>query len=177
VCFIFILVSFFVTMIDDRFRIYTEQLREGCTEEIEETLSPDFLEINERDLAFNTPVKIQGQAYFADDLLVIHLDIEATATLPCVVCNASVDVPLEIKGFYHAAPQEEIKNGVYDFREILRETILLETPLLAECKEGNCPERPLLGKFFKKEDPSGSTSDEGGYQPFADLDFDAKDKS
>ncbi|MEI8365789.1 MAG: hypothetical protein WCF65_05155 [Parachlamydiaceae bacterium] len=165
-------------MIDDQFRIYTEQLREGHVEQIDETLSPKFLDINERDLSFNAPVKINGQAYLADDTLVLHLDMTTAATLPCAVCNDPVTVELAVKGFYHAVPLQDVKNGIYDFREILRETILLETPLLAECLNGKCPRRQEIKKFFKKENPSGSkTGDEEGYRPFADLDFDSQDKN
>lgn len=167
-----------VFMIDDHFRIYTEQLREGNVEQIDEVLNPEFLDIHERDLAFNAPVKIKGQAYLADDMLVLHFDMETIATLPCVVCNEPVSVEIVIKGFYHAVPLLEVKTGVYDFRDLLRETILLETPLLAECQQGKCPQRQELKQFFKKEDPSGSKNEEEeGYRPFADLNFDPQDKN
>ena len=162
-------------MTDDLFKIYVEQLREGSVEEIEESFSPEFLDVHERDLSFKVPVKIAGQAYLADEMLVLHFDIQTVATLPCLVCNAPVAVKIAIKGFYHAVPLNEIKNGVFNFRDILRETILLETPLLAECHQGQCAQRQVLQKYFKKDNVPGVTeSDEEGYKPFADLDFDVK---
>lgn len=164
-------------MIDDHFRIFVEQLREGQVEEIQEEFSPQFLDVHERDLSFKSPVVISGQAYLADDELVLHFDIHAKATIPCLVCNDPVDVDIAIKGFYHAVPLKEIKTGVYDFKEILRETILLETPLLAECHQGKCPQRKTLEKFFKQGNALGDNkSDEEGYRPFAGLDFDVQDK-
>jgi len=165
-------------MTNDQFKIYTEQLREGNVEKIHETFAPDFLDINERDLHFDKPVKVDGEAYLAEDELVLHLNIATVATLPCLVCNEPVDIELNINEFYHAVPLQEIKTGVYNLRELLRETILVETPLLAECCQGKCPQRKVLKKYFKKDDPLGPKNiDDEGYQPFADLDFDVEDKS
>ena len=163
-------------MTDDRFRVFVEQLRLGNTEEIDETFSPDFLEINERELSFSKPVSVRGQVYLADEVLVLHLDAYTVATMPCAICNDPVDVEIAIKGFYHAVPLEEIKGAIYDFREVLRETILLEVPILVECHQGKCPQRKSLEKYFKKECAPGAKEDEEGYRPFADLDFDFKDK-
>jgi uncharacterized metal-binding protein YceD (DUF177 family) len=162
-------------MTDDRFRIFVEQLRDGHTEEIDETFTPDFLEINERELSFTHPVKVRGQVYLADDMLVLHLDVNTIATIPCAICNSPADVGIAIEGLYHAVSMEEIKGAIYDFREILRETVLLEVPILAECHQGKCPQRKSLEKYFKKEGAPGSEADEEGYKPFAGLDFDFKD--
>ena len=162
-------------MTNDRFRVFVEQLRDGNTEEIEETFAPDFLGINERDLSFTHPVTVRGQVYLADDMLILHLDVNTIATIPCAICNAPADINIAIKGFYHAVSLEEIKGAIYDFREILRETILLEVPILAECHQGKCPQRKSLEKYFKKEGAPGSEADEEGYKPFAGLDFDIKD--
>lgn len=163
-------------MTDDRFRIYVEQLRNGNTEEIDETLPPDFLEINEKELSITKSVHVRGQVYLAEEMLVLHLDIDAVATMPCAVCNGPADVTIAIKGFYHAVPMDEIKIAIYDFREILRETILIEVPILTECHQGKCPQRKSLQKYFKKENATGNKEEEEGYRPFADLDFDIKDK-
>jgi uncharacterized metal-binding protein YceD (DUF177 family) len=163
-------------MTDDRFRIFVEQLRNGSIEEIDETVSPDFLDINERELSFSKPVNVCGQVYLAEDMLVFHLDIHTVATIPCAICNGPADIVIAIKGFYHAVPLSEIKGAIYDFREILRESILLEVPILAECHQGRCPQRDSLEKYFKKEGAPGSKEDEDGYRPFAGLDFDFKDK-
>lgn len=163
-------------MTDDRFRIFVEQLRQGHTEEIDEKFSPDFLEISERDLSFSELVIVCGQVYLADEMLVLHFDINTVATIPCAICNGPANVDIEIKGFYHAVPLDEIKGAIYDFREILRETILLEVPILTECHQGNCPQRQSLEKYFKKESTPGTEEEEEGYRPFAGLDFDFKDK-
>jgi len=40
----------------EQFKIYVEQLREGQEKKLSETFAPDFLEINEEDLSFQSPV-------------------------------------------------------------------------------------------------------------------------
>lgn len=162
-------------MIDDRFRIFVEQLRNGSTEEVDETFVPDFLEIKEKDLSFSEPITVRGQVYLAEEMLILHFNIYAIATVPCAICNEPTEVVIDIKGFYHAVPLNEIKSAIYDFREILRETILLEVPNLAECYQGKCSQRDTLKKYFKNEGVLGNKEDEDGYRPFAGLDFDFKD--
>jgi uncharacterized metal-binding protein YceD (DUF177 family) len=155
---------------DDVFKIYFEQLRDGHEEKIHEKLDPGFLEIQEPDLAFDKPVQLDGVAYLAEHELVLHWDIETEVLLPCLICNESVRIPISIKNFYFSEPIEEIKTGIFNFKNLLRETILVEVPLFAECNEGKCPKRQEYNKYFKES--SSLSSDEGeGYQPFADLDW------
>lgn len=157
---------------DDRFKIYIDQLRDGEMENLSEDFSPEFLDVNEQDLKFVDPVNLQGEAYLAEDMLMLHLNIKTACLIPCAICNEPVKVPIEVIGFYHAEPLEEIKGGIFHFQEILRETILLNTPILAECKQGKCPQRGPLEKYLKPESSSNSGESDDGYRPFADLDLD-----
>ncbi len=159
-------------MIDDSFRIYVDQLRDGQVEELDEFFSPAFLDVDEKDLKFVDPVYIAGQAYLADDMLVLHLDIKTFACIPCRICNNAVKINIDLRGSYFAIPLNEIKTGIFDFREMLREAVLLEIPTLAECHQGNCPERQVMQNFFKKETVPGSHNGEDeGYRPFENLEF------
>jgi uncharacterized metal-binding protein YceD (DUF177 family) len=154
---------------DDLFKIYVEQLREGRERLIEETLDPEFLDVNEEDLAFVEPVEVTGSAYLAEQELVIHWDAHTEALIPCAICNEPVEVPVEVNNFYFSEPLSEIKTGIYSFKDLLRETILVETPLFAECA-GSCPKREEYKQFLK--DPSDQPSiEEEGYNPFVDLDW------
>lgn len=155
---------------DVTYNIYIERLRDGHIEQIQETLDPAIMGIPEKFLSFHDPIEIKGQAYLAEDTLVLHLDINTYSSIPCSVCNEPVKSPIEINNFYHAIPLEQIKTGIYNYKEILRESILLEAPAFAECQE-NCPKREELQKFFKKPG-SNSVEDEEGYQPFANLSID-----
>jgi uncharacterized metal-binding protein YceD (DUF177 family) len=152
----------------EKLKIYIDRLKDGQTLKIEETLPPDFLEIQEEELAFEDPIHIRGEAYLADEHLIIHLDIETSAHLPCSICNDAVSIPIAIKNIYLTEPLSEIKNSIFDLAEQVRETILLHTPLFAECNEGKCPERENIKKFLKTNSTSSSPT-EITHFPFADL--------
>jgi uncharacterized metal-binding protein YceD (DUF177 family) len=155
---------------DDVFKIYIDQLRDGHEDKIHEKLDPGFLEIREPDLAFEEPVELEGVAYLAEHELVLHWNIKTKALIPCSICNDPVNVPIHIHNFYYSEPLAEIKSGVYNFKNLLRETILLEVPPFTECSGGKCPKRKEYSKYLKE--PSKQPSDqEEGYHPFADLDW------
>jgi|688.fasta_scaffold03504_9 uncharacterized metal-binding protein YceD (DUF177 family) len=162
---------------DDAFKIYIEQLRDGHTEKLEETFDSGFLEVTEKDLSFQDPILLKGDAYLAEDMLILNLNVETQAILPCSICNTPVKIALRIGGFYHAEPIEQIKGGIFNFKEVLREMILLDAPHFAEC-EGRCPRRQEIAKYLKepqKENTAHPQEDEG-YHPFADFDWDANKK-
>lgn len=152
---------------EDVFKIYVEQLRKGNEEKIHETIHPSSLEIDESDLLFDKSIELKGVAYLAEQELVFHWDIHTEVLLPCSICNELVKTPINIENFYASEPVPEMKSGVYNFKNLLRETILLEIPFFVECNEGNCLKRKEYGKYLKKT--SASSTDEEGYHPFADL--------
>lgn len=154
---------------DEGFKIYVDQLRNGHIEQIDELFTPEFMEICDDDLQFQQPVKVEGEAYLAENDLVLHLNIDTQAVIACAICNEPVIVDISIKGHYHTVPQEETKSGIYFFRDILRETILLETPGFVEC-EGKCPKRKEIQKYLKTEgDSDHNQPPEEGQRPFAHL--------
>jgi uncharacterized metal-binding protein YceD (DUF177 family) len=150
---------------EDRFKIFVERLRDGHTEQIQEVFLPDFLEIQDEDLLYQDNVYVKGKAYLVEDNLIIHLDIRTSARLPCIICNEPVVVPVEIHGFYHTEPIAGIKGSVFNYTNVLREIIILESPVFAECK-GKCPQREEIEKYLFKE--KGENPEEG-YHPFSDL--------
>ena len=151
---------------DDRFKIYVEQLRDGHTEQLDEVFSPGFLDVHEENLLYKEEVFVQGEAYLADDDLILNVSIRTTAQLPCIICNGPVIVPVEIEGFYHAEPLANIKSGIFNYKEVLREDVILETPKFAEC-QGKCPQRKDMVKYFSKETEGPNPKE--GYHPFSDL--------
>lgn len=164
-----ILFSEYKQSMNDIFKIYIEQLRDGREEKIHEKLDPSFLDIHETDLVFDKPVELEGVAYLAEHELVLHWDIRTEVTIPCIICNESVTVPMHIQNFYYSEPIAEIKTGIYNFKDLLRETVLLEVPPFTECHDGKCPQRKEYQHFLKES--SDQFSDEEGYHPFADLDW------
>jgi uncharacterized metal-binding protein YceD (DUF177 family) len=135
---------------EDTFKIFVRRLKDGHQEKIDEHLSPDFLDVNEAELAFKTPVKLDGSAAAVDEMLVLRLSIHTEATMPCSICNKETQVKIFIPSFYYTKPLSEIKGSVFDYREAIREEILLELPLSTECNGGDCPERATLAQYFTK---------------------------
>lgn len=154
----------------DEFKIYVEQLREGRERKFHEILPPDFLEMQEPDLSFKKPVVLEGVAYLAENELIIHWDVKTEALIPCSICNEPVSVPIHVQNFYYSEPLADIKTGIYYFKDLLRETILLEVPPFTECQDGQCPKRQEYAKYLKESSSPQPDQDEG-YQPFADLDW------
>lgn len=152
---------------DERFKIFVEQLIGGAREEINISCDASFLDVNEESLHFESPVTVQGEAYVADKDLILHFDATANALIPCSICNEDTPVEVKVINFYHAEPLEDIRNGFFNFQEILRETILTETPQFAECEQ-NCPKRKEIAKYMKTPKPNEGE----GYQPFADINLD-----
>lgn len=153
----------------DVFSIYIEQLRGGIEEKIDETLDPSFLDIHEDDLRFTHSVQLSGCAYLADSELVLHWNVHTIAQVPCTICNEQIALPIKIENFYACEPVDEIKSGVFNFKDLLRETILLEIPHFVECRDGKCPKREEYRVYLKKS--SDLPAEEEGYHPFADLDW------
>lgn len=153
----------------DPFKIFVDQLREGNTRTIQEVLPPDFMEIHEKELEFFKPIKVDGEAYLADQDLVIRLEAEATAVIPCNICGKPVEVVIKLAPFYHYVPIKEVKGAIFLFDQILREAILIDTPQFAECNDGNCPQRTEIARYLKEHNENNS--DEDGFRPFADIDL------
>lgn len=152
-----------LSVMKEVFSLYIDRLKKGKEEVIDLSLPPDFMEIHESDLLFSSPVKLQGNASFADETLFIHLSIQTKAIIPCAICNEPVEVVIEIPNFYHAESEEDIKGAIYNYKDILREQILLELPSHVECHDGSCPERQNMAKFMKKN------AEAEEFHPFADL--------
>jgi uncharacterized metal-binding protein YceD (DUF177 family) len=140
-------------------KIYVDRLTRERTEKIEEFLTPEIMDVNENDLKFQSSIKLKGRAYIAEDHLVIQLEVETDALIPCAICNNGVKKKIIVKGFYHTEDLEKIQGHVYDYTDPLREAVLLEIPSYVECLE-NCPKRTDLKNYLQK----------GNDQfPFADL--------
>ncbi len=148
------------------FKIWIDRLGEGNVQKIDGSFDPAFLEIEEKDLQFHTPVQVIGEAYLADLHLVIHLKAQTKATMPCAICNQLVSTDLKVENFYHSEATAEIPNAIFDLSAPLREALLIELPHYFECNGGNCPERTNLAPYLR----SGPKTDNKNINlPFADL--------
>lgn len=152
---------------NDAFKVYVEQLRSGNVEQLKEEFNPDFLDIHEKELIFADTVYLNGEAYLAENDLILHFNISTMAEMPCRICNETVKVPIKVQNVYHHEPLSAIKSGIFNMLDVLREAVLLEIPPLAECNEGKCPKRKDLEKYIRT--PPASSTEEPGYRPFENL--------
>ena len=132
---------------DDRFKIFVERLREDGPECLSEDLPPSFMEVEEEELTFKEPVRLDGTAMVADDALIITASLSTKATVLCSICNEPCEVSIEIPSFEHTESVDEVRSGVYNMAPVLREALLLELPTKAECG-GKCPEREKIKKYL-----------------------------
>lgn len=155
------------------FRIYIDRLKSGKTEKLDGSFSPDFLEVKDQELSFSESVELTGETYLTDGTLVLHFGVKTATLQPCAICNKSCSCSLKIMGHYHAEDVSEVKSGIFDFRNVLRDAILLEVPSVVECHDGKCPDRESIVKYFAKDEESQKKNESHeGYHPFSDLKID-----
>lgn len=154
---------------NEAFNIYIERLRGGRIDKINESFSPNFLDLSEDDLKFTEEVTVQGEAYLAEEALILHFEIHAQGLIPCTICNEPVKVEVNVHNFYHTVPIRELKKGVYNFKDVVREAILIDTPPFAECDHGNCRARTEIQKYLAKPKTDGEKNSGDTYHPFANL--------
>ncbi|EKE08447.1 MAG: hypothetical protein ACD_17C00162G0002 [uncultured bacterium] len=148
--------------------ILIDRLKNGAVEKIAQELDSSLLGPDEEDLKFSFPVNVLGEAYLTDDHLIIHLKVETKIFMPCAICNQMVSADLKVDHLYQAIPIEEIPSAVFDYKQLLREALLLELPKTVECNQGKCPERELVEPYLRKD------WDKVNF-PFADMDKNTND--
>ena len=149
-------------------KIYIDRLKDGHAEKIDETINSEILAVQEEHLSFLGQISIAGQAYLAEDHLIINSKISSVALIPCSICNKPVEVPIVLENFYFTIPLNELNSSVFDLTDEVREAILLQLPAFAECLEGRCPERTEIQEYLKKSDINAKEKDQSNF-PFADL--------
>ena len=142
--------------------ILIDRLKSGQTERIDEHLNAEFLGPDEAELKFGSVVDVKGEAYLTDDHLIIHLKAATKFTMPCSICNQMTETDLKIDHFYQAVPIEEIPSAVFNYQDLLRESLLIELPGTIECNAGKCPEREIIETYMGSKEKTNL--------PFADLD-------
>jgi uncharacterized metal-binding protein YceD (DUF177 family) len=150
----------------DAFKVWIDRLTEGQVQKIDASYDPAFLDVEESELQFRSPVAVSGEAYLADDTLVLRLKAKTIALMPCIICNKMIETKLEILELYHTESLSDIRGAIFDFSEALREALLIELPKYVECGAGKCPERQALAPYLRKPEKKET------HCPFADLESD-----
>ncbi len=134
----------------DKTKIYIDRLKEDDGVKIQETISSDFIQVEEKELSFPEDVAFSGEAYLSNGFFILHLKIKTLACIPCLICNEKKNVSLEINDFYFSEKISELKSPIFDFKDELRSAILIKVPPYFECHEGCCPEREIIKKYLKQ---------------------------
>lgn len=148
----------------DGFKIYIDRLREGKEETLSESFAPDFLDVKEHDLRFSLPLQIEGKAQVVDNELILRLQVKLSFEKTCARCNQWGKIDLEISDLIIDESCSEIKHGVFDFSDRLREEILLNVPDYWRCSEANCLNLQGLENYLAKDDKKKFEEN-----PFANL--------
>lgn len=152
-------------MNDHPLRLFIDRIRAQEREVVDCTLDPDFMDIHEKELAFLDPVLVKGEVYLAGEEVVAALRAKTVMQMPCAICNTSIACPVQA-AWTSVEPVESYRHGVVDLREMVRENLLLEVPLVVECEEGKCPARAEVAKYLSQKQEG---REETGFHPFADL--------
>jgi len=134
----------------EQLKIFTEQFRDDHREKIDVVLSPEFLDLQEKEIKTSSPVTVKGEVYVLDDLLMLSFDLSTEVEMPCSICNKIVKVPLKNKNILISIPLSELPSSIFDCSDLVREEIVMLVPQFVECKKGACPERPELKPYLKK---------------------------
>ena len=148
----------------EQLKIFTEQLKDDHREKIDASLSPEFLDLHEKEIKTSSPIVVKGEAYVVDDLLMLSVSIKTEVEMPCSVCNAAVRVPVQNKDIFISIPLSELPSSIFDCSDLIREEVLILLPQFVECKKGACPERQTLKSYLK----TGKKKETQNF-PFADL--------
>lgn len=146
--------------------IVVDRLHDGHIEEIDCELSSAFLDLREEEVVFPAPISVRGSVYSTGDHLIFDYDVATRVQMPCSICNRPVEIDLVVR---EGQAVEEISHcpaGIWDCREVVRESLLLELPPFVECEKGNCPRRAEIEPYLRKE---SGLDEEPRYHPFADL--------
>lgn len=161
---------------DDTFIICLERLRDGKSYPLALDATPAMLDIGDDELTFGPSIQVQGSAYLAEDHVVVQVSVQGSAQLACSVCNQPVKIPFKLKNVYMTKPLADTLGGRYNFKEDLREAILLEIPSFVECNEGECPQRVELERYLKPTSLKSPKGKENTYFPFGNLEEQMKKK-
>lgn len=146
------------------------QLSDGKPELLAISCDPKLLDVDEVELQFCDPVEIKGTVTLFGNELVLDLQAMTVARLPCLICNEATPIKLQVEQICHSVTLEELQkqvvDGQYNFSEIVREALLLELPLTAECG-GSCPKRAEVSAYLVE----GKRADR--HQPFSDLELES----
>ena len=135
----------------DALKIYIDRLKDDASEDLDVTVESSHFGIEERELKLDGAVSLRGTTYRTNEHLIVELDIDATAQIPCSVCNTLFTIAIQIRSLRLTISIDEISNAIYDLTEEILSQILLKIPAFGECNGGSCPERKKLTSYLNQK--------------------------
>ena len=135
----------------------------------EEQLALDFLDLPEGDeLVPSSKVEVRGKAYRTGEWIVVEGKVETSMSLPCAICNERTEFPIGPFAWEIDVSATNVKNGMLDLTEELREAILLEVPYLVKCGGEVCRNESSVRQYLVSDEHRTDENDER-HQPFRSL--------
>ena len=133
----------------------------------DERLDPAFLDLPEGDeLTSSSEVHVHGTAYQTGEWVVIEGSVETTMSLPCAMCNERTVFSVGPFVWKIDIPATDVKNGMVDLTEALREAVLIEVPYLVKCGGEVCRNDSAVRQYLASDK---TDEDEELHQPFRSL--------
>lgn len=134
----------------DQFTIYIDRLNRGWVEKIALEVPPETFDLDTEHANFQTAIQLNGQAYLANDFLIIQISIATSVQTICTVCNDPLSAPIDLRNIYITKDLNEYRGATYHFQQDVVEEILLARPAYIECNGGQCPQRDEIKKYLKE---------------------------
>ena len=144
-----------------------DKLIQGESEEFDELLSPEFLDLAPGDdIAAEKPVHVEGSAYLADDYCILDFSVEATLRLTCSLCNETFEEKIFLPHCDEQIAVGDVTGRQLDVTPYIREALLLNVPFYPQCGGKVCLNRKDVERYLR---PEGEEEEEATYNPFKDL--------
>lgn len=150
--------------VDDNLRLYVYRLNHvGHREIIDASV---MLDIDDSEVgSFLDPIKMCGYVEkVGHEEFVLRLSLHTKVQSMCVVCLESFSHELNVVDICEYIQSEDVSDGVFDCKELLRQELLLAARQFQECNDGCCPERKWMNTFLNRESRAFE-----GHNPFNNL--------
>ena len=112
-------------------------------------------------------ITAQGTCSLVDDYAVVRLDIRASFSVPCALCNERFDHHVVITSWTHQERVDQLRQMKWDLSDVIREEIVISLPFFPLCGGKECLHVEEIRKYLhtpqQKDEKDETTS------PFQDF--------
>ncbi|WP_213318120.1 hypothetical protein [Chlamydiifrater volucris] len=154
-----------LSFVDD-LKIYVYRLKNiGDREALQYTVAPGVFSEKGLEKVFSCPIQVSGHVERVDEeQLVLSLSIQTEVGASCPFCDKAFSRTVAIDSICHLIEKDQLRDGVFDCSDLIRQEILLESEGLYECESGGCPDKAGIENFLQKKEKKFE-----GNNPFENL--------